>query len=92
MIIVTGGAGYIGRHVCRAFSGEDVVALKLVAGMAADWSRVGANISVRFWGALLDRHIGSARQRLGPDADRVWTEGLRLSFDDVIRLAMTHNP
>ena len=27
MIIVTGGAGYIGRHVCRAFGGKDVVAL-----------------------------------------------------------------
>lgn len=27
MIVVTGGAGYIGRHVCRAFQNREVVAL-----------------------------------------------------------------
>lgn len=27
MIVVTGGAGYIGRHVCKAFEGREVVAL-----------------------------------------------------------------
>jgi UDP-glucose 4-epimerase len=27
MILVTGGAGYIGRHVCKAFGNRDVVAL-----------------------------------------------------------------
>ena len=79
-----------GTVMSLAGLGEDAVALRLVAGMAADWSRVGANVGVRFWAALLDRHIGGTRQRLGPDADRVWNEGLQLSFDDVIRLAMTH--
>ena len=79
-----------GTAMSLAGLGEDAAALRLVAGMAADWSRVGANVSVRFWGALLDRHIGGARQRLGADVDRVWNEGLRLSFDEVIRLAMTH--
>ena len=86
--------GFEVQGVAMSLAGlsEDAVALRLVAGMAADWSRVGANVSVRFWRALLDRHIGGARQRLGPDADRVWNDGLRLSFDDVIRLAMTHDP
>ena len=79
-----------GTAMSLAGLGEDSVALRLVAGMAADWSRIGANVSVRFWSALLDRHIGAARQRLGPDADRVWNEGQQLAFDDVIRLAMTH--
>ncbi|MBV8878723.1 MAG: UDP-glucose 4-epimerase GalE [Planctomycetaceae bacterium] len=32
MIVVTGGAGYIGRHVCRAFGSRDVVALDDLRG------------------------------------------------------------
>ena len=72
--------------------GEDVVALRLVAGMAADWARCGAHLSVRFWGALLDRHIGGARRRLGPGRRSGVERRSSLSFDDVIRLAMTHDP
>ena len=41
--------------------GEAEAALRLVGGIAADWAKVGANVSVRFWSALLDRHIGAAR-------------------------------
>jgi predicted ATPase len=80
-----------GTAMSLAGLGEDAAALRLVAGMAADWSRIGANVTVRFWSALLGRHIGAARERLGPDADRVWNEGQQLAFDDVIRLAMTHD-
>jgi hypothetical protein len=65
-------------------------ALLLVSGIAADWARVGAGVTVRFWGALLDRHIGSARARLGDEADAVCDEGRALPFEDVIRLAMHH--
>ena len=72
--------------------GELATAVRLVAGIAADWSRVGANVSVRFWRALHDEHIGAARAELGPQADTIWTEGLGLPFDDVIQLAMTHTP
>lgn len=32
MIVVTGGAGYIGRHICRAFARQDVVALDDLRG------------------------------------------------------------
>jgi len=32
MIVVTGGAGYIGRHICRAFARKDVVALDDLRG------------------------------------------------------------
>ena len=69
--------------------GEAEAALRLVGGIAADWAKVGANVSVRFWSALLDRHIGAARVQLGDRAERVWNEGFQLSFDDVIRLAMS---
>ena len=69
--------------------GESATAVRLVAGMAADWSRVGANVTVRFWRALLDQHMGAARAKLGPHADTAWAEGLALAFDDVIQLART---
>jgi non-specific serine/threonine protein kinase len=71
---------------------EAATAVRLVAGMAADWARVGANVSVRFWRALHDRHIGAARARLGPEAEAVWAEGFALPFDEVIRLATTYAP
>ncbi len=72
--------------------GEDETALRLVAGIEADWARIGAGIRVRFWSALIDRHIGAARERLGPRADLVWGEGLQLPFDATIRLAITQVP
>jgi non-specific serine/threonine protein kinase len=70
--------------------GESRAAVLLVGGVAADWARVGADVAVRFWRALLDRHIGAARARLGNDADRMWAEGYEMRFDELIRLAMSH--
>jgi non-specific serine/threonine protein kinase len=67
-------------------------AVLIAGGIAADWARVGAGVSVRFWQALIDRHIGAARTQLGDAADKVWAEGYALPFEDVIRLAMTHEP
>jgi hypothetical protein len=81
-----------GTAMSLAGLGDADAALRLVAGIAADWAKVGANVSVRFWGALLDRHIGAARAQLGSRAERVWNEGFQLSFDEVVRLAMTHTP
>jgi tetratricopeptide (TPR) repeat protein len=63
-------------------------AVLIEGGIAADWARVGAGVSVRFWRALLDRHIGSARAQLGAEAERVWAEGHGMPFEEVIRLAM----
>jgi hypothetical protein len=62
-------------------------ALRLVGGIAADWKRVGANVTVRFWSALMDRHIAAARAQLGVRTEGVWSEGLQLPFDEVIKLA-----
>ncbi len=64
-----------GTAMSLAGFGQAATAVRLVAGMAADWTRVGANVGVRFWSALLDEHIGAARAQLGADADRVWTDG-----------------
>ncbi|MDQ3489048.1 MAG: serine/threonine-protein kinase, partial [Acidobacteriota bacterium] len=81
-----------GTAMSLAELGEDETALRLVAGIEADWARIGAGIRVRFWSALIDRHIGAARERLGPRADPVWGEGLQLPFDATIRLAITQVP
>ena len=70
--------------------GEAKTAVRLVAGIAADWARVGAGVSVRFWQTLLDRHIGCARSQLAAEADAAWAEGYALSSEEVTRLAMTH--
>ena len=36
----------------------------------------------------MDRHIGPARLQLGAEAERIYSEGLQLSFDEVISMAM----
>lgn len=86
------GSEVQGTAMSLAGLGDAETALRLVGGIDADWARVGAAIHVRFWTALLDRHIGGARAQLGAEAERVYEEGLRMSFDDVIRLATTHVP
>ena len=77
-----------GTAMSFAGLGEADIALRLVGGVAAEMARVGANASVRFWDALLDRHIGAARVQLGSKIEQVWDEGFQLSFDEVIRLAI----
>jgi non-specific serine/threonine protein kinase len=76
-----------GTAMSFAGLGEAELALRLAGGVAAEMARVGANISVRFWDALLDRHIGGARARLGSRAEQLWAEGFQLPFDEVIKLA-----
>ena len=68
--------------------GRSADAVRLAAGVEADWQRVGVKIGVRFWSALIQRHIGGAIARLGAEAGRVRAEGLALSFDETTQLAM----
>jgi predicted ATPase len=63
-------------------------ALRLVAAVEAEWARIGVNIGVRFWSALLDRHIGTSRSRVGDDAVRLRADGAALSFDSAVQLAL----
>jgi predicted ATPase/tRNA A-37 threonylcarbamoyl transferase component Bud32 len=81
-----------GTAMSLAGLGEAETALRLIAGIQADWARIGAGIQVRFWGALLDRHIGAAREQLGSRVAEVWSAGLQMSFDETIRLAATFVP
>ena len=76
-----------GTAMSLAGLGQAEQALRLAAGIEADWTRIGAGIRVRFWGALLDRHLGAARAQLGVRAGEVWASGLQQSFDETIRLA-----
>jgi hypothetical protein len=43
---------------------------------------------VPFWDALLDRYIGVAREKLGPEGDAVFAEGHAMSFEDAVTLAL----
>ena len=62
-------------------------AVRLAAAVEALWESLGLTFNVHFWDALLERHIGSAREQLGGRADEIWAEGRALRFDDAVELA-----
>jgi predicted ATPase/class 3 adenylate cyclase len=66
-------------------------ALRLAAAVETLHQSLGLPPGDTFWEALLERYIGRAREALGDEADPVWAEGLRLTFDDAVDLAM-HGP
>jgi tetratricopeptide (TPR) repeat protein len=73
--------------------GQDIrkveVAIQLAGAVKAEWDRLGVDIHVRFWDALLDRYLGSARRALGTeDFEREWNKGRELLFDDAVKLAL----
>jgi len=64
--------------------------LELAAAVKAEWDRLGADLQVRFWTALLDQHFGRAKQDLGPDeAATTWNEGRGLSFEQAVTMALS---
>ncbi len=63
-------------------------ALLLAGSVEALWDSLGISISVAFWDTLLERYIGAARERLGAEADAVWSEGRAMAFDDAVELAL----
>jgi hypothetical protein len=75
--------------MAAAGAGDPHRALRLAGSVEALWESLGASISVAFWDALLERYIGGARERLGTDADPVWSEGRAIAFDDAVELALT---
>jgi serine/threonine-protein kinase PknK len=69
--------------------GESERALRLAAAMKSEWERLGVDLHIRFWDALLDRYFGRARAALGAErAGRVWQEGLLLPFEEAVVLAL----
>jgi predicted ATPase/class 3 adenylate cyclase len=77
-----------GVAMSAAGKGDWARGLRLVAAGYAVWESTGATVGVPFWNALLERHIGAAREGLGPDADDVWAEGHAMPFDDAVTLAL----
>jgi tetratricopeptide (TPR) repeat protein len=68
---------------------EAQVAIQLAGAVKAEWDRLGVDIHVRFWDALLDRYLGAARRALGTeDFEREWNKGRELLFDDAVKLAL----
>jgi predicted ATPase/DNA-binding CsgD family transcriptional regulator len=78
-IALIGQAGVIARR-----RPED--ALKVAAAAVALRARVGG-VFPPFYGERLDRARVVAEAGVGPDADRVWSEGSRLSVDQALALA-----
>jgi predicted ATPase/serine/threonine protein kinase/DNA-binding SARP family transcriptional activator len=65
-------------------------ALLLCGGAAAELDVLGVDLSMmRFWIALLDRHLAAARAQLGPaEAAKAWQEGRQMQFADVMQYAL----
>jgi tetratricopeptide (TPR) repeat protein len=69
--------------------GEEKLALQLAGAVKAEWERMGMDIHVRFWDALLDRYLGAAKEALGRESsEKEWNKGRDLSFDEAVELAL----
>jgi len=77
-----------GVAMAAAGAGDARLALLLAASVEALWESLGTSISVAFWDALLERHIGCARAELGDTADDIYAEGRALAFEDAVQLAL----
>jgi len=69
--------------------GEPEMALTLGGAVEAEWHRIGADLRLRFWDALLERYLGAGRHSLGPErAALAWAHGREMSLEDAIVLAL----
>jgi len=80
------------QGVAMAYSGagESALALRLAGAAAAEFEALAVDLSgIIFWSGLLDRYLGLARSRLGPEAAAAaWDEGRRTSFEQAVALAL----
>lgn len=67
---------------------EKELAVRLTAAVLGEWQRIGVDIQVRFWDALLERYIGTAKRSMKvEDVEREWAQGRNMTFDEAITLA-----
>jgi predicted ATPase/tRNA A-37 threonylcarbamoyl transferase component Bud32 len=63
--------------------------LRLASSAKAEWERLGVDLRLRFWDALLERYLGAARRVLGKDAAaRSWEKGSVTPFDEAMASAL----
>jgi hypothetical protein len=68
-------------------------ALRLAASARAEWDRIGVDLHLRFWDALLDRYLAAAHRALGDEAaERSGERGHALSFDNAMATALSALP
>jgi predicted ATPase/class 3 adenylate cyclase len=77
-----------GVAMAAAGNADPQRALLLAGSVEALWESLGISISLLFWDKLVERYIGGARERLGAEADAVWSEGRAMAFDDAVDLAL----
>jgi predicted ATPase len=64
-------------------------AIVLAAAVDAEMDRIGADVHVRFWDALTERHFGSAKLDLGDEAHTLaWSEGTAIPFERAVETAL----
>ena len=69
--------------------GQPDLALRLGGAVEAEHERIGTTMRVRFWDALLTKHLGAARETLGPaGAARAWAAGRASPFDAAVEQAL----
>jgi hypothetical protein len=68
-------------------------ALRLAASARVEWDRIGVDLHLRFWDALLDRYLAAAHRALGDEAaERSGERGHALSFDNAMATALSALP
>ena len=69
--------------------GDAATAVRLQAAVRAEWARLGVNMQVRFWDALVERYIVPARAALGAIAESAAKPGRALTFEDAVSEALS---
>jgi hypothetical protein len=74
-----------GVALSAAGQGDFARALRLARAAEAEWERIGASYRYAFWMELVERHLGRARDGLGPErAAAALEEGAAMEFEDAV--------
>ncbi len=81
-----------GVAMAAARGGDPERGLRLAGSVEALWESLGTSLSVAFWDALLETHIGAVRRELGARAEELWKEGRAMTFDEAVASALGNVP